>query len=230
MSFAAASAAAEAAASARGDVAREPCTARQPERCTFLHTPWSFWYVRRVGADNSSHSKQSTRSEDYSSTMTMLGHCDTVEAFWGLYCYLNRNARGGGESAHGGDVRLGDVCLFRKGITPMWEDDANQHGGKVILRVSKATSARYFEELALALVGEQLAFGHCVCGAVLSSRLGEEDVVSVWTCDAGDEQSVEGVKDAVLKLLCVSHNPIEYRAHTLSAEYAEQRSYRGHKR
>ena len=149
MSFAAASAAAEAAASARGDVAREPCTARQPERCTFLHTPWSFWYVRRVGADNSSHSKQSTRSEDYSSTMTMLGHCDTVEAFWGLYCYLNRNARGGGESAHGGDVRLGDVCLFRKGITPMWEDDANQHGGKVILRVSKVSAVRVLPELSL---------------------------------------------------------------------------------
>ena len=80
------------------------------------------------------------------------------------------------------------------------------------------------------MVGELLAFRHCVCGAVLSSRLGEEDVVSVWTCDAGDKKSVEGVKDAVLRLLCVPYHPIEYRAHSLSAEYAEQRPYRGHKR
>ena len=92
------------------------------------------------------------------------------------------------------------------------------------LRVSKAASARYWEELTLALVGEQLAFGHSVCGAVLSSRPGDEDVLSVWTCDANDTQSVDKLLEAVRKLLCLapSHN-VEYRPHAVSASYAAHR-------
>ena len=63
----------------------------------------------------------------------------------------------------------------------MWEDDENKRGGKWIIRLKKGVSDRYWEDLLLAIVGDQFAeAGEEVCGAVLSVRSGE-DVLSVWT-------------------------------------------------
>ncbi len=49
------------------------------------------------------------------------------------------------------------------------------------MRLKKGVSDRYWEDLLLAIVGDQFAeAGEEVCGAVLSVRSGE-DVLSVWT-------------------------------------------------
>ena len=63
----------------------------------------------------------------------------------------------------------------------MWEDEENKRGGKWIVRLKKGVADRYWEDLLLAIVGDQFAeAGEEVCGAVLSVRSGE-DVLSVWT-------------------------------------------------
>ena len=63
----------------------------------------------------------------------------------------------------------------------MWEDEENKRGGKWIIRLKKGVSDRYWEDLLLAIIGDQFAeAGEEVCGAVLSVRSGE-DVLSVWT-------------------------------------------------
>lgn len=49
------------------------------------------------------------------------------------------------------------------------------------MRLKKGVCDRYWEDLLLAIVGDQFAeAGEEVCGAVLSVRSGE-DVLSVWT-------------------------------------------------
>lgn len=49
------------------------------------------------------------------------------------------------------------------------------------MRLKKGVADRYWEDLLLAIVGDQFAeAGEEVCGAVLSVRSGE-DVLSVWT-------------------------------------------------
>ena len=76
---------------------------------------------------------------------------------------------------------VSDYHIFKKGIRPVWEDDENKRGGKWIIRLKKGVSDRYWEDLLLAIVGDQFAeAGEEVCGAVLSVRSGE-DVLSVWT-------------------------------------------------
>lgn len=40
-----------------------------------------------------------------------------------------------------------DVMLFRDGIKPMWEDDANARGGKWTLRLKKGVSSAFWEEI-----------------------------------------------------------------------------------
>jgi len=41
----------------------------------------------------------------------------------------------------------------------MWEDEANQRGGKLILRLRKGLASRCWENLVLAMLGEQFMVG-----------------------------------------------------------------------
>jgi len=67
----------------------------------------------------------------------------------------------------------------------VWEDDENKKGGKWIMRLKKGVSDRYWEDLLMAMIGDQFAeAGEEVCGAVLSVRSGE-DVFSIWTKNDG---------------------------------------------
>ena len=76
---------------------------------------------------------------------------------------------------------MSDYHIFKGGIRPVWEDEANKKGGKWIVRLKKGVADRYWEDLLLAMIGDQFAeAGDEVCGAVLSVRSGE-DVLSVWT-------------------------------------------------
>ncbi|XP_033137373.1 uncharacterized protein LOC103845869 isoform X3 [Brassica rapa] len=67
------------------------------------------------------------------------------------------------------------------------QDGANCNGGKWIIRFSKVLSSRFWEDLLLALVGDQLDDADNICGAVLSVRF-SEDIISVWNRNASDHQ------------------------------------------
>ncbi|EFJ13596.1 hypothetical protein SELMODRAFT_38791, partial [Selaginella moellendorffii] len=75
--------------------------------------------------------------------------------------------------------------LFKEGIRPLWEDTANRNGGKWIVRFKKIVSGRFWEDLVLAMIGDQLEYSDSLCGAVLSIRFGE-DILSVWNRNASD--------------------------------------------
>lgn len=61
----------------------------------------------------------------------------------------------------------------------MWEDAANIQGGKWIVRVKKGLASRYWENLVMAIIGDQFDVQDEICGAVLSIR-NSEDIISVW--------------------------------------------------
>ena len=62
-----------------------------------------------------------------------------MEDFWRLYVHLRRPV----------DERptVCDYHVFREGIRPMWEDEANVNGGKWIVRLKKGLAARYWEDV-----------------------------------------------------------------------------------
>ncbi|KAJ5416678.1 uncharacterized protein N7487_000228 [Penicillium crustosum] len=108
-----------------------------------------------------------------------LASISSVESFWAVYSHLKRPSL---------LPTVSDYHIFKKGIRPVWEDEANKRGGKWIVRFKKGVSDRYWEDLLLAMVGDQFAeAGDEVCGAVLSVR-GGEDVLSVWTRIDGGAQ------------------------------------------
>lgn len=126
-----------------------------------LKSTWVIWYR-----------PPTPKYSDYEKSTIALASISSVESFWSIYSHLKRPSL---------LPTVSDYHIFKKGIRPVWEDEANKRGGKWVVRLKKGVADRYWEDLLLAMVGDQFAeAGDEVCGAVLSVRSGE-DVLSVWT-------------------------------------------------
>ncbi|KAL4864205.1 hypothetical protein BDV12DRAFT_176572 [Aspergillus spectabilis] len=126
-----------------------------------LRSTWIIWYR-----------PPTPKYSDYEKSTAPLASISSVESFWSIYSHLKRPSL---------LPTVSDYHIFKKGIRPVWEDEANKKGGKWVIRLKKGVADRYWEDLLLAMVGDQFAEASDeVCGAVLSVRSGE-DVLSVWT-------------------------------------------------
>eukprot|EP00250_Pteridium_aquilinum_P029678 c39947_g1_i1 orf=77-865(+) len=157
------------------------------------------WYTRR-----SPGARTQTAYED---SIKKIADFSTVEGFWGCYCHLARVSSLPTST---------DFHLFKEGIRPLWEDAANRNGGKWIIRFKKIVSGRFWEDLVLAIIGDQLEAGDSVCGAVLSVRF-NEDILSVWNRSASDNQAVMSLRDSLKKHLHLPQSYVmEYKPHDAS--------------
>ncbi|XP_069753258.1 eukaryotic translation initiation factor 4E type 2 isoform X4 [Narcine bancroftii] len=128
-----------------------------------------------------------------------------VEQFWRFYSHL---VRPGDLTGHS------DFHLFKDGIKPMWEDEANKNGGKWIIRLRKGLASRCWENLILAMLGEQFMVGEEICGAVVSVRF-QEDIISIWNKTASDQATTARIRDTLRRVLNLPPNTImEYKTHT----------------
>lgn len=126
-----------------------------------LKATWVVWYR-----------PPTPKYSDYEKSTIPLASISSVESFWSVYSHLKRPSL---------LPTVSDYHIFKKGIRPVWEDEANKKGGKWIVRFKKGVADRYWEDLLFAIVGDQFAeAADEVCGAVLSVRSGE-DVLSIWT-------------------------------------------------
>jgi translation initiation factor 4E len=128
-----------------------------------LRNSWVFWFRPPISKANG--------FIEYEKTLHPIATVETVEHFFGVYQHLKRPSS---------LPLVSDYHLFKKGIRPIWEDEENKNGGKWVVRLRKGVADRYWEDLLLAIIGDQ--FGEAseeVCGAVLSVRNGE-DILSIW--------------------------------------------------
>lgn len=116
---------------------------------------------------------------------------------------------------------VSDYHIFREGIRPVWEDEANRAGGKWILRLKKGVADRYWEELLLALIGDQFTEASDeVCGAVVSVRQGE-DVISIWTRQNGGRNV--RVRETLKRVLNLPQDTqMQFKSHDASIEQRAQ--------
>ena len=146
----------------------------------------------------------------YETSIKTLATVHTVEQFWDVYNHLIRPS----------DLpTTTDYHFFRDGIKPTWEDPSNAKGGKWIVRLRKGLASRYWEEIILAILGQQFAVPDGeVCGAVLSIRY-SEDIVSVWNRTSSDRGSVDRIRDGIKKVLQLpGHVHLEYKPHQASLQ------------
>lgn len=69
--------------------------------------------------------------------------------------------------------------FFAEGVKPLWEDEACAKGGRITIRLPKTHSAKYWEDLLLAMVGEQFSLEGEVLGLVLSLKF-NGDSIALW--------------------------------------------------
>ncbi|CAB0011788.1 unnamed protein product [Nesidiocoris tenuis] len=167
------------------------------------------WYSRR------SPGKQSVQS--YDQNLKLIGSFGSVEQFWAINSHLARPSDLQGHS---------DFHLFKVGIKPMWEDEANQRGGKWIVRLRKGLASRCWENLVLAMLGEQFMVGQEICGAVVSIRF-QEDIICVWNKTASDQATTSRIRDTMRRVLNLPPNTsLEYKTHNDSLKPNGRRPHR----
>ncbi|CAI8016304.1 Eukaryotic translation initiation factor 4E type 2 [Geodia barretti] len=173
-----------------------------------LEYAYSLWFTQRTRGSVST-------SSSYEENIKFVGSFCTVEGFWAHYCYLARPCE---LPAHC------DIHVFKKGVKPMWEDDANKSGGKWMIRLKKGISSRCWESLLLAILGEQFIVGDEICGVVISIRP-TEDIISLWNRTASDNSITARIRDTMTRVMSLPIKTImEYKAH--DASLRDRSSYR----
>jgi translation initiation factor 4E len=128
--------------------------------------------------------------------LTVIGEFDTVEEFCRYFNWLKPPSK---------LEKNSNYHLFKSGIKPMWEDEANANGGKWVLTMKNNPQLldRSWNWLAMALVGEELEEGDEICGAVVSLRT-KVDRIQVWTRSKDEVEKLNSIGKKLVKLLDIS--------------------------
>ncbi|XP_067015665.2 eukaryotic translation initiation factor 4E-like [Anabrus simplex] len=132
-----------------------------------LQNSWTLWY-----------SHNDTKS-DWAENQRQIATFNTVEDFWSLFNHIKKSNKL--------DQGQG-YALFKTGIRPMWEDEANTKGGRWLINLEKRKRDKdlnkYWQEVLLLLIGEGFdEHSDDVSGAVVNRRV-KGGKIGVWTMDA----------------------------------------------
>lgn len=128
-----------------------------------------------------------------------------VESFWSIWTHLTPPSV---------LQPTTDYLLFHIGVhKPVWEDPLNLSGGKWIIRLRKGIADRLWEDLVMAVIGDQ--FDECagrngadppeaedgvhypeICGCTISVRQ-HEDIISIWNRFEADFRVREKIRSVV---------------------------------
>jgi len=170
---------------------------------------WVFWFRQQRTPGN--------KLISYEEGIKKISSFSSVESFWSLWTHLHPPSA---------LLPTTDYLLFHSGVRrPVWEDPLNLSGGKWIIRLKKGVSDRIWEDLVLAILGDQ--FDECktgdsqqekdgswsdegsgsgsgewpeICGCTISVRQ-SEDIISLWNRVDGDTKVNERIRDTIRKVL-----------------------------
>lgn len=170
-----------------------------------LEYAYSFWFSKRPSKNSTQNQTQpASNPNNYDANLRLVGTFNTVEKFWLYYAHMTRPHDLNGHA---------DIHMFKDGIRPLWEDDANKNGGKWIVRLKKGLATRCWENLILAILGEQFMVGEEICGAVVSVRF-QEDLISIWNKTCSNQAVTSRIKDTLKRVLNLPPSTIlEYKSH-----------------
>ena len=99
--------------------------------------------------------------------------------------------------------------FFVKGVKPLWEDPACKQGGRFNIRLPKTHTSKYWEDLLMAMIGEQFSVENEVLGCVLSTKP-NGDGISVWHRHANDEKIVSKLKEDISSFVNVQMDNLKF--------------------
>lgn len=85
-----------------------------------------------------------------------------------------------------------------------------------MVRLKKGLASRYWEQVTMAIIGEQYDVGNEICGAVLSIRF-QEDIISIWNRNADNHEATMKIRDLTRSMLKLPNFvQMEYKRHDAS--------------
>lgn len=169
------------------------------------------WNPSTSTSSESPHAPLSTQANSWEAALKMLGVYTTVESFMSIFSTLRRPSQ---------LERNSNYHLFKDGIKPMWEDAANQNGGKWIITLKGTNQAlldRSWMWLVLALIGEELDENDDITGAVVSTR-SKGDRIALWIRNKTDVDLVNKIGKKFVLLLDLEKEPgvsLEYSPNSM---------------
>ena len=124
-----------------------------------LQDTWSLWFDRYIGPGYS--------ADEYAAAMLHVCAISDIQTFW---CWFNNLP-----SAHSLEASC-TYHLMKKNIRPVWEDEANLHGGSFSIKVPlKENLDSVWILLALTAVSGQFdhfmsSFNNAICGVSINMR------------------------------------------------------------
>jgi len=151
---------------------------------------------------------------NYEEGIKKISSFSSVESFWSIWTHLNSPSQ---------LQPTTDYLLFHSGVRrPVWEDPLNINGGKWIIRLRKGVADRLWEDLVLAVIGDQFrpldGQGQDdqdgepeICGCTISVRQ-SEDIISLWN-RTGEQRVTSRTKETMKRLLGLPPTTIiEYKS------------------
>jgi len=181
-----------------------------------LRNTWVFWFRQQRAPGN--------KIISYEEGIKKISAFSSVESFWSLWTHL---------SPPSSLQPTTDYLLFHAGVRrPVWEDPLNLSGGKWIIRLRKGVADRIWEDLVLAIIGDQ--FDDChqikqwdakngsewpeICGCTISVRQ-SEDILSLWNRVESDIKARDKIRDTLRKVLGLPATTImEYKSNNDSMQ------------
>ena len=82
----------------------------------------------------------------------------------------------------------------------MWEDEANKDGGRWQFKINKGYANKLWEDLILALIGEQFEYENEIHGIVIITKP-YFDSISVWNKNSKNPDIVDSIKNDLIRVL-----------------------------
>lgn len=143
-----------------------------------LQHKWCLWVHQRPGPQ---------KGMAWSESQRLVHEFGTAEDFWCMFHYSYAPSK----------LENVDYSLFKKDVTPAWEDPAFKNGGRWVVKLEKVKAQSLDElwlSLSLALIGEAFVEhgGELVYGAIVSVR-SRASKIALWLSAAKDEKKVMAI-------------------------------------
>lgn len=179
-----------------------------------LQDTWSLWFDRYIGPGYS--------ADEYAAAMLHVCAISDIQTFW---CWFNNLP-----SAHSLEASC-TYHLMKKNIRPVWEDEANLHGGSFSIKVPlKENLDSVWILLALTAVSGQFdhfmsSFNNAICGVSINMRKSEA-MLTVWSSNA-KTFDIAKVSEYLLSILrevyqTISSDSFSYRVHSILENFGNQ--------
>ncbi|KAI0358023.1 eukaryotic translation initiation factor 4E class II [Trametes cingulata] len=186
-----------------------------------LRNTWVFWFRQQRAPGN--------KITNYEEGIKKISAFSSVESFWSLWTHVHPPSS---------LLPTTDYLLFHSGVRrPVWEDPLNLSGGKWIIRLRKGVADRLWEDLVLAVIGDQfdsVTEGESqpaqnpegvppgewpeICGCTISVRQ-NEDIISLWNRHDSNAKSKEKIKETIRRVLNLPPTTImEYKSNNDSMQ------------